>query len=55
MQKFVLGVYKMIDFEKWFDLDNLQPEKKRMVIRIVIVVLCILTTMAGILFSELTM
>ena len=46
---------KMIDFEKWFDLDNLSPKQRSIVIKVTIVVLSILTTLAGILFSVLTM
>ena len=45
----------MIDLDKWFDLDNMPPKKRAIVIRVIIVVLCILTTLAGVLFSELTM
>ena len=45
----------MIDLEKWIDLDNMPPKKRAIVIRVIIVVLCILTTLAGVLFSELTM
>ena len=45
----------MIDFEKWFDLDNMSPRKRSIVIKITIVILCILTTLAGVLFSVLTM
>lgn len=45
----------MIDFKKWFDLDNMPPKKRAIAIRVIIVILCILTTLAGVLFSELTM
>ncbi len=45
----------MFHFEDLFDFDNMPPKKRRIVIRILIVSLCILTTLAGILFSILTM
>ena len=45
----------MFDFEKIFDLDNMSPKKRNLVIKITIVVLAILTTLGGILFSMLTM
>ena len=45
----------MFDFDNLFDFDNMSPKKRRIVVRIIIVVSCVLTTLGGILFSVLTM